>query len=135
MISLAELKISPQEKYLEIHMADNGVSINGIVVIGRQASSRLLILRLLLEQYWQDFEVAKPLAQHTFLNINRPLSKLYSVIKLLRRSGAQILMYLKYIAVFRSVYSLHFICRSEFGKKSNASCYPSTTILNELAHL
>jgi hypothetical protein len=50
---------------------------------------------------------------------NRPLSKLYSVIKLLRRSGAQILMYLKYIAVFRSVYSLHFICQSEFGKRSN----------------
>jgi len=71
MISLAEPKIAPQDKYLEIRMADTGVSINGIVVIGRQASSRLLIFRLLLEQYWQDFEVAKPSAQHTFLNINQ----------------------------------------------------------------
>jgi hypothetical protein len=33
MISLAEPKIAPQEKYLEIRMADNGVSINGIVVL------------------------------------------------------------------------------------------------------
>jgi hypothetical protein len=71
MISLAEPKIAPQEKYLEIRMADNGVSINGIVVIGRHASSRLLIFRLLLEQYWQDFEIAKPSVQHTFLNINQ----------------------------------------------------------------
>ena len=70
-INLAESKPAIEEKYLEIKINDAGVSINDIVVVGRQASSRLLIFRLLLEQYWQDFEVAKPSEQHSFLNMNQ----------------------------------------------------------------
>jgi len=69
--NLAAPKQIVEEKYLEIKINDAGVSINNILVIGKQASSRLLIFRLLLEQYWQDFEVAKPPEQHSFLNMNQ----------------------------------------------------------------
>ena len=69
--NLAAPKQIVEEKYLEIKINDAGVSINNILVIGKQASSRLLIFRLLLEQYWQDFEIAKPPEQHGFLNMNQ----------------------------------------------------------------
>ena len=70
-INLAEPKPETERKYLEIKMNDAGVCINDVVVVGRQAHSRLLIFRLLLEQYWQDFESAKPSEQHCFLNMTQ----------------------------------------------------------------
>jgi hypothetical protein len=48
----------------------------GIHVIGKQAPSRIQIFRILLEQYWRDFEEGKPKEMHTPLNLHQIAERL-----------------------------------------------------------
>lgn len=59
-----------------ITIDSEGIFVGGIHVIGKQAPSRIQIFRILLEQYWRDFEEGKPKDMHTPLNLHQIAERL-----------------------------------------------------------
>lgn len=59
-----------------ITIDSEGIFVGGVHVIGKQAPSRIQIFRILLEQYWRDFEEGKPKKMHTPLNLHQIAERL-----------------------------------------------------------
>ncbi len=68
-------KIVAQETY-SITIDSEGIFVGGVHVIGKQAPSRIQIFRILLVQYWRDFEEGKPKDMHTPLNLHQIAERL-----------------------------------------------------------
>jgi hypothetical protein len=70
-IPLHQPKIAEKPITYSITIDSEGIFVGGIHVIGKQAPSRIQIFRILLEQYWRDFEEGKPKDMHTPLNLHQ----------------------------------------------------------------
>lgn len=75
-ISLHQPKIAEKPITYSITIDSEGIFVGGIHVIGKQAPSRIQIFRILLEQYWRDFEEGKPKEMHTPLNLHQIAERL-----------------------------------------------------------
>ncbi len=75
-VSLHQPKLAEKPITYSITIDSEGIFVGGINVIGKQAPSRIQIFRILLEQYWRDFEEGKPKEMHTPLNLNQIAERL-----------------------------------------------------------
>ena len=75
-VSLHTPKTAALPATYSITIDSDGIFVCGIHVIGKQAPSRLQIFRILLEQYWRDFEEGKPKDMHTPLNLHQIAERL-----------------------------------------------------------
>ena len=62
-----EIKAAP----LVIKVTETEIQINNLTVTSQQAKTRLLIFKILFNQYWQDFTSKQSAADHTFLSIHQ----------------------------------------------------------------
>jgi hypothetical protein len=75
-VSLHQPKLAEKPITYSITIDSEGIFVGGIHVIGKQAPSRIQIFRILLEQYWRDFEEGKPKEMHTPLNLHQIAERL-----------------------------------------------------------
>ena len=75
-VSLYKTKPLALPATYSITIYSDGIFVGGIHVIGKQAPSRIQIFRILLEQYWRDFEEGKPKEMHTPLNLHQIAERL-----------------------------------------------------------
>ena len=75
-VSLHQPKMVGKPITYSITIDSDGIFVGGVHVIGKQAPSRIQIFRILLEQYWRDFEEGKPKEMHTPLNLNQIAERL-----------------------------------------------------------
>lgn len=75
-VSLHQAKMAEKPITYSITIDSEGIFVGGIHVIGKQAPSRIQIFRILLEQYWRDFEEGKPKEMHTPLNLHQIAERL-----------------------------------------------------------
>lgn len=75
-VSLHQPKPAALPATYSITIDSEGIFVGGIHVIGKQAPSRIQIFRILLEQYWRDFEEGKPKKMHTPLNLHQIAERL-----------------------------------------------------------
>ena len=75
-VSLHRPNMTEKPTTYSIAIGSEGIFVGGVHVIGKQAPSRIQIFRILLEQYWRDFEEGKPKEMHTPLNLHQIAERL-----------------------------------------------------------